>query len=110
MDKSTQHDAIGRRSFLAQTAAAGVTVVSSQVALGSRANSAVRLGMIGCGGRGTWIANLFARTGQYQFTACADYFPDRAEAFGEKFKVPATGGSRRSPPTSDCSRPPWTRW
>ena len=89
MYTSTKRDVLGRRSFLAQTAAAGVTVVSSKVALGSRANSAVRLGMIGCGGRGTWIAELFARTGHYQFTACADYFADRAEAFGEKFKIPA---------------------
>jgi len=43
--------------------------------------------MIGCGGRGTWIANLFAQTGQYRFVACADYFPDRAQAFGERFKI-----------------------
>ena len=43
--------------------------------------------MIGCGGRGTWIADLFARTGQYQFVACADYFPDRARSFGDRFKI-----------------------
>lgn len=88
MYMSAKNDAIGRRRFLVQTAA-GVAVVSSRTALGSRANSTIRLGMIGCGGRGTWIANLFARTGQYQFTACADYFPERAQAFGEKFKVPS---------------------
>ncbi len=62
-------------------------MVRPAVALGSKANSVLRLGMIGCGGRGTWIADLFARTGQYRFVACADYFPDRARAFGERFKI-----------------------
>jgi predicted dehydrogenase len=59
--------------------------------MGSKANEAVRLGMIGCGGRGTWIADLFAKTGRYQFVACADYFPDRALAFGDRFKIPSGG-------------------
>ena len=63
------------------------SVVRPAVALGSTASSVLRLGMIGCGGRGTWIADLFARIGQYQFVACADYFPDRAHAFGERFKI-----------------------
>ena len=76
-----------RREFLAGTAVATVSVVSPAVALESRANSVIRLGLIGCGGRGTWIADLFTKTGQYQFVACADYFPDRAEVFGERFKI-----------------------
>ncbi|MGC8644037.1 MAG: Gfo/Idh/MocA family protein, partial [Isosphaeraceae bacterium] len=38
----------------------------------------------------TWIASLFAKTGRYEFTACADYFPDRAEAFGSRFKIPSS--------------------
>ena len=76
-----------RREFLAGAAAAAAVCGQAGSRLGSRANSMVRLGLIGCGGRGTWIANLFARTGQYQFVACADYFPDRAQAFGERFKI-----------------------
>jgi myo-inositol 2-dehydrogenase / D-chiro-inositol 1-dehydrogenase len=79
---------IKRREFLAGASLAATwSVVGPAVALGSRANSVLRLGMIGCGGRGTWIADLFARTGQYQFVACADYFPDRAGAFGERLKI-----------------------
>jgi myo-inositol 2-dehydrogenase/D-chiro-inositol 1-dehydrogenase len=79
---------IKRREFLAGASLAATwSVVGPAVALGSRANSVLRLGMIGCGGRGTWIADLFARTGQYQFVACADYFPDRARAFGERLKI-----------------------
>jgi predicted dehydrogenase len=81
---------VKRRSFLAQ-AAAGVTAVRSGLALGSEANSIVRLGLIGCGGRGTWIADLFAKSGRYQFVACADYFPDRAGAFGDRYQIPLSG-------------------
>jgi predicted dehydrogenase len=76
-----------RRDFLAGTGAATFSLVTPAMARGSRANSVIRLGMIGCGGRGSWIANLFARTGQYQFVACADYFADRANALGERFKI-----------------------
>jgi predicted dehydrogenase len=81
---------LGRREFLTGTGATALSVVSARTALGSRANSVLRLGLIGCGGRGTWIADLFARSGQYQFVTCADYFPDRAQAFGERFKIDPT--------------------
>ena len=92
-----------RREFLAGAAAATVSVVRPGIALGSRVNSTIRLGLIGCGGRGTWIANLFAATGQYRFVACADYFPDRAEAFGNGSRSSRAAGSRRSRATSGCS-------
>ena len=79
---------VKRRDFLTGASlAATLSVVGPAAAFGSRANSVIRLGMIGCGGRGTWIADLFARTGNYQFVACADYFPDRARAFGQRFKI-----------------------
>jgi predicted dehydrogenase len=85
MKASTSNEPLKRREFL--TGAATLSVISPAVALGSRANSVLRLGLIGCGGRGTWIAELFGRTGQYRFVACADYFPDRAQSFGERFKI-----------------------
>ena len=88
MQTSHGNGSIKRRDFLTGASlAAGLSVVSPAVALGSKANSVLRLGMIGCGGRGTWIADLFAHTGQFQFVACADYFPDRARAFGSRFKI-----------------------
>lgn len=52
-------------------------------------NSTIDLGVIGCGGRGTWIANLFQKHGGYNIVAAADYFPDRVNAFGDKLGVPA---------------------
>ncbi len=88
MHAAQKTGSIERREFLTGVSlAASLSMVGPAVALGSKANSVLRMGMIGCGGRGTWIADLFARTGQYRFVACADYFPDRARAFGERFNI-----------------------
>lgn len=77
-----------RREFLAAAAGVGAPLlVSPRVAFGSTANSRVTLGAIGCGGRGTWIADLFQKHGGYQVTAAADYFPDKLEASGSKLGV-----------------------
>ena len=45
--------------------------------------------MIGCGGRGQWIADLFQKHGGYTIAAVADYFPERADGAGDRFGVPA---------------------
>ncbi len=77
-----------RRRFLSATAAVGaVTVLRPATAFAAEANARVSLGLIGCGGRGTWIADLFVKTGKYHLTACADYFPDRVQAVGEKHGI-----------------------
>jgi predicted dehydrogenase len=47
------------------------------------------LGLIGCGGRGAWIAGLFQKHGGYDITAVADYFKDRADEAGDALGVPA---------------------
>ncbi|HUU13228.1 MAG TPA: Gfo/Idh/MocA family oxidoreductase [Terriglobia bacterium] len=82
---------IGRREFLAGAgmAAASVTILKPQLVRGTQANSKIALGMIGCGQRGTWIADLFMKHGGYEVVAGADYFQDRVDAFGEKFNLAA---------------------
>jgi predicted dehydrogenase len=81
---------INRRTFLAATTAAGtVTLLKPSTAFGSAANTTIELGLIGCGGRGKWIAELFAQSGKYKFVACADYFQDRVDAVGEKHGIAA---------------------
>lgn len=75
-----------RRNFLAVSSP---LILSAATVRGSQANSRINIGLIGCGGRGTWIANLFQKHGGYQFTACADYFQDRVDQAGEKLAVPA---------------------
>ena len=82
---------VSRRRFLANTGAAALafSIVKPEQVRGSTANSAVTLGVIGCGGRGTWIADLFQKHGGYQVVALADYFEDRVNEAGEKAKVSA---------------------
>jgi myo-inositol 2-dehydrogenase / D-chiro-inositol 1-dehydrogenase len=47
----------------------------------------INLGLVGCGGRGSWIANLFQQHGGYEFHAVADYFQDRADKCGSELGV-----------------------
>jgi myo-inositol 2-dehydrogenase/D-chiro-inositol 1-dehydrogenase len=87
-----QPSSLPRRAFLAgatATAAAGLAVVAPQSVRGSAANSKVAFGLVGCGGRGRWIADLFVKNGGYQIVATADYFADRAKGAGDQFKVDA---------------------
>ncbi|NLH16268.1 MAG: Gfo/Idh/MocA family oxidoreductase, partial [Phycisphaerae bacterium] len=89
MSESKKHD-ITRRDLLAGAGAAiAFTVVSPQIARTYAANSKVKLGLLGCGGRGTWIADLFVKNGGYDLFAVYDYFQDRVDAAGGRFNVPA---------------------
>jgi myo-inositol 2-dehydrogenase / D-chiro-inositol 1-dehydrogenase len=47
----------------------------------------IKLGLVGCGGRGSWIANLFKEHGGYQFHAVADYFLANSEKCGNEMGV-----------------------
>ncbi len=82
--------AINRREFISKTGTALATfsIISPSVVRGTKNNSKIKIGLIGCGGRGNWIMNLFQDHGQYEIVAGADYFQDRVDAFGDKFKVP----------------------
>ena len=76
-----------RRMFLGSTLAA-----SALAALPTRADEAkpvrkIKIGLVGCGGRGMWLTDLFNKHGGYEFHAVADYFPNIAEQAGEKLNV-----------------------
>jgi len=47
----------------------------------------IKLGLVGCGGRGKWIGGLFQRSGGYELHAVADYFPEVVERGGEELGV-----------------------
>ena len=49
----------------------------------------IKLGVIGQGGRGRWITDLFKQHGGFTIHAVADYFPDRAKSGGDQFGVDA---------------------
>lgn len=98
--------AIGRRAFI-RLAHAGMSMLPLAAGL-SRADEdqsagparpaggsstrayskRIKLGLVGCGGRGTWISNFFAGQGGFSFSAVADYFPERALRAGVQLGVP----------------------
>jgi myo-inositol 2-dehydrogenase/D-chiro-inositol 1-dehydrogenase len=82
---------ITRRKFLAGAGATavGLAFLKPELVGGAEANSKIDIGVVGCGGRGAWIAELFARNGNYNVVALADYFQDRVDAAGNKLNVPA---------------------
>jgi predicted dehydrogenase len=82
---------LSRRGFLAGagTAAVALTVVKPQAVRGYAANEKVDVGIVGCGGRGTWILNLFQKHGGYNVVAAADYFQDRVDGAGDALQIPA---------------------
>ncbi len=81
---------ISRRAVLSATAAAAAfTIVSPKSVIGAEANTQIEAALIGCGGRGAWISSLFKNHGGYRFVGCADYFDDKARAYGEKFGIEA---------------------
>lgn len=80
---------ISRRAFVTGAVAAGVTVMQPQWARGTEANSRIKVGLVGLGGRGGLIARLIAdQHPGLQISAVADYFPQVADRVGESLKVP----------------------
>ena len=85
---------INRRGFLgsltATAASASLLSATPSPAAEKPAEPArrkIKLGWIGCGGRGLWLAKLFQEHGGYEFHAVADYFPDAVEAGGNALGV-----------------------
>jgi predicted dehydrogenase len=75
-----------RRTFLKNAAAiSAATVVSPAVAFGSKANSYVRLGIIGCGNRGTAVLSAMSRHTHSNIVAMADLFEDQLQKAKKKF-------------------------
>lgn len=85
-----EREHINRRQFISGVGAAALSysIMKPEIVRGSQANSKIKLGLIGCGGRGTWIADLFIEHGGYELTAAADYFKDQVDAFGDQFSIP----------------------
>ena len=72
---------ISRRRFLNSTAmtAAGALMLKPRGARASASGSLVRLGLLGCGGRGTTVATGFVNNTQTRVVAIADLFPDKLD-------------------------------
>src|SRR5215475_16195042 len=72
---------LNRRKFLETTTAAtaGMMFLKPEIVRGSDANSTVRVGLLGCGGRGTEDAANLVDTGGARVVALADMFQDQLD-------------------------------
>ncbi len=87
-----QKDEIGRRKFIGSAAAAaGVMFIKPGLVRGTAANSAVRVGLLGCGGRGTEDATNMFETGGARVVALADMFQDQLDKAKATFDQLQTG-------------------
>ncbi len=82
----------GRRDFVAGTAMLAASAVMGKLATGraaaaDKSERKIKLGVVGCGGRGLWIARLFRDHGGYEIHAVADYFQEVADAAGQELGV-----------------------
>src|SRR5512140_825477 len=84
---------MNRREFLqaGSGVVSGILLVGPRTAFGYQANSAVRIGLLGCGGRGRAVAESFARNTSARIVALADLFPDNLAAGCDYFNKVNTG-------------------
>ncbi|HRH50933.1 MAG TPA: Gfo/Idh/MocA family oxidoreductase [Panacibacter sp.] len=67
-----------RRSFIKSTAAiSAFSIIKPGLVFGSRVNSAVRVGVIGCGNRGTAVISSMSANTNTNIVAIADLFEDK---------------------------------
>src|SRR5438477_7617553 len=72
---------VDRRTFLGiTTSAAAAMFIKPELVRGTKANSAIRIGLLGCGGRGTEDAGNLLDTGGARVVALADLFQDQLDA------------------------------
>jgi myo-inositol 2-dehydrogenase/D-chiro-inositol 1-dehydrogenase len=83
---------INRRTFIrtsslaAGASALGMRPLKAADAVSERKQK-IKLGLVGCGGRGSWIASLFQQHGGFEFHAVADYFQAVADKCGDELGV-----------------------
>src|SRR5438445_5251976 len=79
-------DKIDRRKFIGVAAAtAGAMLIKPALVHGTAANSAVRVGLLGCGVRGTEDATNLVDTGGARVVALGDLFRDQLDAAHAQF-------------------------
>jgi predicted dehydrogenase len=92
---------IDRRRFLGTAVAAGLTLVRPALVRGAPAGPPVRLGLLGCGGRGRTLVSSFLEHTSAVVTAIGDIFGDQLE-LGRK--VLDTASAKFGKPAIDPAR------
>ncbi len=80
-------DSTSRRDFVKASGAAGLglMIVKPGTARGSEANSALSIGLIGCGNRGSYVSGIFAKHEFAKVTAVCDIYEDKLAAAEKKY-------------------------
>src|SRR5580765_2600139 len=85
-EKPALSNEVTRRKFIAVTAGtAGAMLIKPSLVRGTAANSAVRVGLLGCGGRGTEDASNLVDTGGARVVALGDMFQDQLDIARKHF-------------------------
>ncbi len=88
--KTQQKD--NRRAFLkaSATGTVGLMLVKPESVSGAPANSKIEVGIMGCGGRGNFVARKYQENApdDIQVVAIQDYFADRLTVMQDRFDVP----------------------
>jgi predicted dehydrogenase len=99
LEQPQENPRMTRRKFLGATLISTAAAASldsgrglAQQAVAASAKPAeftrkLKLGVVGNGGRGSWIAKLFQQHGGYEIYALVDYFPEVVEKTGEALGV-----------------------
>ncbi len=78
-----------RRHFLFQTAAASAALAATSRTFAQSANSKLTIGLIGCGGRGNHVGNLFKNTPNVELAYLCDVDEARRGTTAQKLGIPA---------------------
>jgi len=83
---SDEQRKVGRRDFIGKAAAAaGLMIIKPQLVRGTAANSSVRVGLLGCGGRGTGVATALSQHPNARYVALGDLFSDQLDKAKQHF-------------------------
>jgi predicted dehydrogenase len=90
MPSQREEGGLTRRRFVGSVAAAasapllgGAVSTASEQPAPKPIQRKLKLGIVGCGGRGSWIAGLFKQHGGYEIHALSDYFQDVVDKCGD---------------------------
>ena len=76
-----------RRSLLRAAAVPAFLHLKPATVFGSQANSAMEIGVVGCGGRGVYIGRFFQEDASVRIVALADPIPSQMEALRGELKL-----------------------
>ena len=82
---TSRRDLFRKTAKAATVAASTFSIVKAQSVSGTQANSALTLGLIGCGGRGMYVSGIFAKNEFLKVTGFCDIYQDKLDAAGKRY-------------------------